>query len=134
MKLFDVRSIQLEAPFERAFAFIAGQDNLPRWTSAFKRVGGGRALLETAAGSVEVGLQVDASREYGVVDWHLSFPDGGRASAHSRLIDLGSGRLAYTFVLTPPPVALEQIEGALEQQSQRLGEELQRLRDVLEAR
>jgi hypothetical protein len=134
MKRFDVRSIQIEAPFERAFAFIAAPNTLPRWTSAFKHVDSGRASMETPAGSVEIGLRVDASRDSGVVDWHMSFPDGGRASAHSRLIDLGEGRCAYAFVLSAPPVALEQIEGALEQQSRTLEEELERLRGILEAR
>jgi hypothetical protein len=47
----------------------------------------------------------------GVVDWHMLFPDGVRASAHSSLLDLGEGRFAYAFVLSAPPVALEQVEG-----------------------
>ena len=50
----------------------------------------------------------------------MLFPDGVRASAHSRLLDLGEGRFAYAFVLSAPPVTLEQVEGALEQQSRNL--------------
>jgi hypothetical protein len=38
----------------------------------------------------------------------------------------------YTFVLLPPPVPLEQLEGALEQQSHTLKEELARLKTLLE--
>jgi uncharacterized protein YndB with AHSA1/START domain len=133
MKLFDVQAIQIAAPFARVFDFIAEERNLPRWTSAFRHGGGGRALMETPSGSVEVGLRVNASREHGTIDWQMTFPDGVRATAYSRLVELEATHSAYSFVLTAPPVPLEQLEGALHQQARTLREELDRLRSLLEA-
>src|SRR5258708_2207601 len=131
MQTFDVQSVEIAAPFARAFAYIADPQNLPRWTGAFKEIREGRAVLQTPAGSTEVGLVVDASREHGTIDWIMTFPDGSVAKAYSRLIDKG-GKCIYSFVLMAPPLPLEQIEGALAQQSRTLSEELARLRAVLE--
>jgi hypothetical protein len=62
----------------------------------------------------------------------MTFPDGSVARAYSRLVGNG-GKCIYSFVLMAPPVPLEQLEGALEQQSRILREELDTLRKVLEA-
>lgn len=131
MKEFDVQSIEIQAPFEKAFAYIADANNLPEWTSAFERVSDGRALMRTPQGSVEVTLIVNPSREQGTIDWIIIFPDERVARAYSRVIALGQEKTIFSFVLTAPPVPLEQLEGALEQQSQTLREELFRLGRVL---
>lgn len=49
------------------------------------------------------------------------------------MIPLGADRCVYTFVLTPPPVPLEAIEGAMDEQSRTLAEELTRLKKLLAA-
>lgn len=134
MKTFDVQGIELRVPRAQAFAYIADPARLPAWTSAFASVADGRALLRTPAGEVEIGLGVDASAEHGTVDWRMSFPDGSVASAYSRLVETGSDACVFSFVLTPPPVPLEQLEGALEAQSRTLAEELRTLKRVLERR
>ena len=134
MKTFDVQGIELRVPRAQAFAYIADPARLPAWTSAFASVADGRALLRTPAGEVEIGLGVDASAEHGTVDWRMSFPDGSVASAYSRLVDTGRDACVFSFVLTPPPVPLEQLEGALEAQSRTLAEELRTLKRVLERR
>lgn len=72
-----------------------------------------------------------ADVERGTIDWTMIFPDGSAARAYSRVIAVGD-RILYSFVLTAPPVPLEQLEGALEQQSRTLSEELARLRRILE--
>lgn len=131
MKTFDVQSIDINAPLEKTFSYIAEAQNLPEWTSAFERVYDGRALLRTPQGSAEVTLAVNASPEHGTIDWVITFPDGNVASAHSRVVRNGEGHSIFTFVLLPPPVPLEQLEGALEQQSQTLREELSRLSEIL---
>jgi hypothetical protein len=132
MKTFDVQNTVINAPIERAFDFIAATENLPRWASAFQRVSDGKALMQSPAGSVEIALRVDASRKWGTVDWSMTFPDGSVAKAYSRLVDQGSDSCIYSFLLTAPPVPLENIEGALDQQSRILVEELASLRKILE--
>ena len=72
------------------------------------------ARLETPAGAVDVDLGVTADADTGVVDWHLAFPDGSVGIAQSRVTETTRGTCIYSFVLHAPPVALEQVEGALE--------------------
>ena len=60
----------------------------------------------------------------------MTFPDGSVGRAFSRLVDHG-GRSLFTFVLLAPPVPLEQVEGALAEQSRTLREELRTLQQKL---
>jgi hypothetical protein len=131
MKTFDVQSIAIDAPFEKVFGYIAETRNLPAWTSAFEAVFDGRASMRTPNGTVEVALTVKASAEAGTVDWIMKFPNGDTATACSRVVPAGKARSIYSFILLAPPVPLEQLEGALEQQSQTLREELAKLRAIL---
>jgi hypothetical protein len=131
MSGYRFRDTLLDTPYERAFSYIADPSNLPVWTEAFETATGQDAVLRTPAGSVEIGLEVKASQEYGTIDWIMSFPDGSASTAFSRLIDMGDGLSHFGFVLTPPPVALEELEGALEQQAGILEGELARLRTLL---
>lgn len=131
MKTFDAQSVEINVPLEKTFSYIAEAQNLPDWTSAFERVYDGRALLRTPQGSAEVTLAVNASPEHGTIDWVITFPDGNVANAYSRVVRNGEGRSIFTFVLLAPPVPLEQLEGALEQQSQTLRDELSRLSKIL---
>lgn len=132
MKRFDVQGIDLQATQGRAFSYIADPTHLPRWTSAFASVANGRAVMRTLNGQVEIGLTVESSEEHGTVDWLMTFPDGSVAKAFSRVMKLDSKSCVFAFVLTPPPVPLEQLEGALEAQSRTLAEELQNLKRILE--
>jgi hypothetical protein len=131
MKTFDVQTIEIHAAARKSFAYIADPRNLPRWASAFEAVSGNRARMATPQGAVDIELQVAADAERGTVDWTMIFPDGSVARAFSRVIALGD-RTVYSFVLPPPPVPLEQLEGALDQQSRTLSEELACLRKILE--
>lgn len=132
VKMFDVQSIEISVPYEKAFAYIAEPHNLPQWAHAFQAAGGDRARLQTPAGAVDIGLTTVTSREHGTVDWALAFPDGSTARAYSRVIESGSNRCIYSFVLMAPPVPLERLEGTLRQQSETLRAELAKLREVLE--
>ena len=134
MKTFDVQTIELKVASAQAFAYIADPARLPEWTSAFTRVRDGRALLRTPKGQVEIALGVAARADAGTVDWRMTFPDGSVANAYSRLVPVAGDRCIYSFVLTPPPVPLAELEGALEAQSRILSEELGRLRHLLERR
>lgn len=132
MKRFDVQGIDLSVSRGKAFTFIADPAQLPKWTNAFASVSAGRAVMRTPSGEVMIDLEVQASAENGTVDWRMRFPDNSLASAFSRLVEVAPDRCIFSFVLTPPPVPLEQLEGALEAQAQTLAEELKKLKKLLE--
>lgn len=131
MKTFAVQAIEIPANYERAFAYIADPATLPDWAHAFQSVDGAAAVMATPAGSISVKLTVKSSAEHGTIDWFIEFSDGSRAAAFSRVLRGANGRSIYTFTLMPPPVPLEQLEGALEQQSQTLRRELAALARIL---
>ncbi|HYP04750.1 MAG TPA: hypothetical protein VER03_00840 [Bryobacteraceae bacterium] len=131
-KSYNVQSIAIGVSPEQAIRYIADPANLPKWTKAFQSVNGGRAVMATPAGSVEVELRVDASAETGVIDWTMVFPDNTRARAFSRVIGATVDWSLYIFALTAPPTALENLEGALSQQEHTLREELVLLKTILE--
>ncbi len=126
MRDFDVQTVEIGAPFDAAFRYVADPGTLPEWTHAFRSVSDGRATLATPSGTLEIGLEVSASRETGTVDWTMTFPDGSVGRAFSRLV-AREGRTLYSFVLLAPPVPLEEVEGALAEQSRTLREELKAL-------
>jgi polyketide cyclase/dehydrase/lipid transport protein len=132
MKNFDVQGIDLNVSQSKALAFIADPAQLPRWTNAFASVSPGRAVMRTPSGEVMIDLEVEASPEHGTVDWRMTFPDRSVATAFSRVVEMDEDRCIFSFVLTPPPVPLEQLEGALEAQSRTLTEELKKLKKILE--
>jgi hypothetical protein len=132
MKSFDVQGIDLNVPRSKALTFIADPMQLPRWTSAFASVTPGRAVMRTPSGEVIIDLEVESSLERGTIDWRMTFPDRSVATAFSRVVEIDRDRCIFSFVLTPPPVPLEQLEGALEAQSRTLAEELQELKKILE--
>lgn len=132
MKRFDVQGIDLNVSRSKAFAFIADAAQLPRWTNAFASVTAGRAVMRTPSGEVVIDLGVQASAEHGTVDWRMTFPDRSVATAFSRVVEVDRNCCVFSFVLTPPPVPLEELEGALEAQSRTLAEELKKLKEILE--
>ncbi len=131
MDAFRVESVRIKAPIDRVFEYVAGPQNLPEWTHAFKSVHNGKALMATPAGQAEVNLKVNSSRSEGTIDWHMRFPDGNEAAAYSRLVPGSSESCVSSFVLLAPPVPLAQLEGALNQQVEILREELGRLSRIL---
>jgi hypothetical protein len=133
MQMFDVQGIEIKAPGKKVFEFLRVPENLPQWAQAFTSVGNGQARLETPAGGIDVALDVSANAEAGTVDWELGFQDGGVALAQSRVTETTRGTCIYSFILHAPPVALEQVEGALETQSRTLRSELTALKALMEA-
>jgi hypothetical protein len=132
MKMFDVQGIEIMVSPARLFEFVRESGNLPSWAHAFVSAGDGRARLETPAGAVDVSLDVSADAETGTVDWRLTFPDGGVGLAQSRVTETTRGTSIYSFVLHAPPVALEQVEGALDAQISTLKTELVTLKSLME--
>lgn len=133
MKTYDLQGIELNVAREHAFNFIADPKQLPNWTHAFASVENGQAVMRTPNGETTIGLSVHANAENGTVDWIMTFPDGSVGKAFSRLVTLGPARCVFCFVLTPPPLPLEQLEGALEQSAKTLASELQTLKQILRA-
>ena len=133
MRMFDVQGIEIVATRAKVFEFLRQPGNLPQWAQAFVSAGEGRARLETPTGAVEVGLDVSADAETGTVDWRLAFPDGSVGVAQSRVTETTRGTCIYSFVLHAPPVALEQVEGALAAQRTTLRSELATLKSLMEA-
>jgi hypothetical protein len=134
MNGFAVESIQIAAPADEVFAFVADRETLPQWTVAFRDVRNDRAIMRTPRGEVEVSLGVTASRTTGIIDWTMTFPDGTTARAFSRVVALDDHRSAYAFILPAPVTSLEQLEGDLDEQREALRKELANLRDLLERR
>jgi hypothetical protein len=133
MRTFDVQSIEFDVPFAEAFPYLANPTTLPEWTHAFKAVDDRQATMVSPHGAVQVGLRVDASAAHGTIDWTLTFPNGAIARASSRLIPRGPKSI-YTFVLEAPPLPLEELEGALAEQSRILADELATLAQCLASR
>ena len=132
MRMFDVQGIEIVATRAKIFDFLREPGNLPQWAHAFVSAEEGRARLEAPAGAVDVGLDVSADAEAGTVDWRLAFPDGTIGVAQSRVTETSRGTSIYSFVLHAPPVALEQVEGALEAQRAILQSELATLKSLME--
>ena len=132
MGMFDIQGIEIVAPRAKVFEFLREPANLPRWAHAFVSAEGGRARLETPEGAVDIGLCVSANVETGTVDWRLAFPDGSVGLAQSRVTETTRGTSIYSFVLHAPPVALEEVEGALEHQRALLQSELATLKSLME--
>jgi hypothetical protein len=132
MPMFDVQGIEIMAPRQRVFEFVRQPTNLPQWAHAFVAAEDDRARLETPHGAVDIGLCVSADAETGVVNWRLVFPDGAVGIAQSRVTETTRGTSIYSFVLHAPPVALEEVEGALEAQRTLLQSELATLKLLME--
>ena len=132
MKKFDIQSIDFNVAKSRAFKYISDPNNLPQWTNAFSSVTKGNAVMQTPEGQVDIELEVRASSEYGSIDWRMTFPDRSVATAFSRIVEIDKEHSIFCFILMPPPVPLEKLEGTLEAQSRILEEELKVLKIILE--
>jgi len=132
MKTFDVQSIEIARNYEQVFEFIQNPENLTKWAMAFKEIDGRNARLVTPKGELEINLDVKSNKEFGTVDWYMTMPDGSIGTAFSRVVK-NAEKSIYSFVLMAPPVALEEIEGALNAQIEQLKEELITLKRILES-
>jgi len=86
--------------------------------------------MATQAGAVEVGLRVRALRR-GYNRLAHDFPGWKRGNCILALVRESAEYCIYSFILMAPPVPLEQLEGALNQQAHILRDELTKLNAVL---
>jgi hypothetical protein len=70
---------------------------LPELTAAFKRLGGGKALLQSPSGTVETTLSVKVSLEEGTIDWFMPFPDPNVQKAYSPQIGISGDATGTQF-------------------------------------
>lgn len=130
-KNHDVQSTNINASFDKVFAFIANPANLPQWTGAFSAADEKTALLITPNGELQIELETRANKDWGTVDWYMTMPDGSVGTAFSRVVEGPDGKAIYTFTLIAPPVPLEEVEGTLQAQIGQLSEELKKLQILL---
>jgi hypothetical protein len=133
MRTFDVQGIEIRASRSVVFDFVRNPHNLPKWAHAFQQADDKRASLKTPTGAVDIDLRTLPHEGAGTIDWELRFPDGAIGVAQSRVTETPRGTCIYSFVLHAPPVPLEQLEGALDEQRMTLCDELARLKRLLEA-
>jgi hypothetical protein len=94
----------LPTPKERAFAYLADIENLPRWATEFARelkVVGGRHKIVNGLG--EFFFEIEADPETGVIDMLAGPADDELALFPSRVVSLPDGRSAFTFTMFQAP-------------------------------
>ena len=77
----NTQAISIDSPADRAFAFVADPNNLPRWAIGFAkdvRRGGDLGYVVTT-GQGDVPLRVATDAQLGVVDFHMADPGGADA-------------------------------------------------------
>jgi hypothetical protein len=122
-------SVTINAPFERAWDFIADAGNLHLWTVDFALVPpqrkGGVWVVDTPRGRLD--LFVESDRRSGAIVFHFG-RDGRFRTSPSRLRRRGLG-VVYSFTVHEPddaePVGFERLVA-------NVSAELARLREVLE--
>ena len=100
----NTQAISIDSPADRAFAFLADPNNLPRWAIGFAkdvRQGGDLGYV-VITGQGEVPLRVATDAQLGVVDFHMTDPGGADAVAHSRVLPRGDGA-EYVFTQFQAP-------------------------------
>ncbi|MFY2822396.1 SRPBCC family protein [Ruegeria sp. MALMAid1280] len=133
MQTHDVQSVSIAKPVSQVFDYISNPAHLPEWTNAFRTADGTSAELVTPNGAVPIQLETRAFADQGTIDWIMTFPDGSTGAAYSRVTEDADNKAIYSFVLMAPPVPLEMLEGALDEQKKTLANELVKLKAKLES-
>lgn len=132
MQTYDVQSVKIDQPAARVFEYVSQPRHLQEWTNAFKSADESSAELVTPNGTVPIRLDTRANVDAGTVDWIMTFPDGSAGAAYSRVPPDVDDTAIFSFVLMAPPVPLEILEGALEEQKKILATELLALKEKME--
>lgn len=130
MKRYEVLETEIEAMYDKVFAYIADPKNLPEWALLFKSADEDSAVIDFPTGQIKIRLDTKTN-ESGVIDWHMHMPDGHIEIVHSRVSKLPNGNSLYVFVFNVPPVSDEEVEEALKAQKELVTKELENLRKIL---
>jgi Polyketide cyclase / dehydrase and lipid transport len=124
----DTQTISINAPAEKAFAFVADPGNLPRWAIGFAKAiapDGDAWLVTTGQGQVRLRAVTDA--DIGIVDFHMTV-GGVEAVAYSRVLARGEA-CEYVFTQMQPPGMPHDV---FDDQVSALGHELIALKALVE--
>lgn len=125
-----VESIEIAAPAEQAYAFLADLEKLPVWAIGFAKDVEHDAdgwVVKTASGD-RVGIRVVGDPEHGIVDYVMNPAPGVELAAHTRVVAADGGAL-YTFAMLQAPGMPDAV---FEQQVSELRRELTVLKAHLE--
>ena len=124
------KTISIDAPMDRVFAFLSDAANWPKWAivnvKSVKRADDHWWDMETPGGMAK--LRIRPSAEFGILDHDFDAPDASW-TVPARLVPNGSG---CTFMITffqPPPFTKE----FFEEQAALVGKELAQLKSLMES-
>jgi len=124
------KSISIDAPTDRVFAFLADAANWPQWAivnvKSVKRADDQWWDMETPAGMAK--LRIRAIAELGILDHDFQAPDASW-TVPARVVPNGSGsELMITFF--QPPALTKQF---FEEQAALVDKELAQLKSIMES-
>jgi uncharacterized protein YndB with AHSA1/START domain len=100
----QTQSVRIAVAPEHVYGYVSDAQNLPQWATGFAKSvraqGSGTWKVETPQG--EVGLQVTADPNQGVIDFWIEPAPGIRVLAASRVVGYG-GVTEFMFTQFQPP-------------------------------
>jgi hypothetical protein len=130
-KRFVMIGREFNVSADMAYAFIAQPSNLPKWALAFRDADEYSALLAFPDGnSLRVPMITKVSKEFGVIDWHISLPNGFLDIVRSRVYSVTDDRCIYELSFNERPVADAMMESAMEEQARMVEQEFDNLETV----
>lgn len=127
----DTQTLVVDASPQDLFEFLSAPENLPKWAVKFCHSihRKDREWWRVQGCMGEIPLRYSVDRALGVIDYHISTPDG-EAVIPTRVVSLGTGA-AYVFTQFKPPGLPDD---AFRGQVESLKEELQILKRLVESK
>jgi hypothetical protein len=130
-KRFVMIGREFSVSVNTAYQFIAEPSNLPKWALAFKDADEYSALLAFPDGnSLRVPMVTKTSREFGVIDWHLSLPNNFLDIVRSRVYSVRDNKCIYELSFNERPVTDEMMDDAMEEQARLVEQEFDNLEKI----
>lgn len=124
------KTISINAPQHRVFAFLADAANWPKWAivnvKSIKPADGQWWDMETPAGMAK--LRIRPNAEFGILDHDFNAPDASW-TVPARLVPNGSGCL-FMITFFQPPTFTKQL---FEEQAALVDKELSQLKSLMES-
>ena len=117
----------LDAPREQVFRYLADVANLPDWATEFARelrFEDGKTKVVNGLG--EFYFSIEADPDTGVIDMYAGPTEEELAVFPTRVVGLGSGKVAYSFTMFQGP---EMPDELFESQYEALLREFDNIRD-----
>jgi len=124
------KTVSINAPIDRVFAFLADAANWPKWAivnvKSVKRADDQWWNMETPAGMAK--LRIRANAEFGILDHDFNAPDASW-TVPSRVVPNGSG-CEFMITFFQPPAFSRQF---FEEQAVLVDKELAQLKSLMES-